>query len=178
MKFESEKRISMLKPKETLLRAGLKDGMVLCDIGAGTGLFTFIGAKITNDKVYALDVSDDMIHLLNKRKNEWKMDNVVVQKVDGRSIPLKESSLNMAIMITVLHEVADCDLQIKEIKKVLKEGGRLLIVEFHKKEMKMGPALKDRLSEEEVDALCLGHQLKKIESFDMDEVFYACIYEK
>lgn len=50
-------------PEATLMRAGLTSDMIVCDIGAGTGVFAFPVARRTDNAVYALEVSDEMIKL-------------------------------------------------------------------------------------------------------------------
>ena len=62
-KFESPARLGELNPAVTLKNIGLEHGDVFCDIGSGTGIFTFEAAKITDNTVYAIDTSDDMLKI-------------------------------------------------------------------------------------------------------------------
>ncbi len=71
-KFESKERLDELKPRETLKRAGFKDDMVLCDIGAGTGVFALPASKISREKIYALEKSDEMIKILKTKIKDKK----------------------------------------------------------------------------------------------------------
>ena len=77
--LDDPKRDAYQKPHEVLAALKLKPGEVIADIGAGSGYFTFriahhVGAK---GKVFAVDVSPDMIRHLNRRIRELKMTNVV-----------------------------------------------------------------------------------------------------
>jgi len=63
MKFENPVRIKELKPIETLIRIGLKENHVVCDIGAGSGIFTIPASMITKNKVYALEINDAMLSI-------------------------------------------------------------------------------------------------------------------
>ena len=58
IKFENPIRISELSPKATLIRVGFMEGMKLCDIGAGTGIFSFPATEISSDDIYALEILD------------------------------------------------------------------------------------------------------------------------
>lgn len=55
-KFENQMRIEELNPRNTLIKAGFKDSMVLCDIGAGTGIFAFPASRISSNDIYALEI--------------------------------------------------------------------------------------------------------------------------
>ena len=77
--LEDPKRDEYQKPHEVLTALNIKPGEVIADIGAGTGYFTFrlahfVGAK---GKVYAVDVSPDMIRHINRRIRETNAANVV-----------------------------------------------------------------------------------------------------
>lgn len=87
-KFENATRIAELNSVETLIRAGMNDNMVICDIGAGTGVFAFPAADLTNNTVYALEISDDMIEILEYRKNERGIENLKIRKVDSAILPI------------------------------------------------------------------------------------------
>lgn len=57
-KLENPVRLAELDPAATLIRAGFRENMVLCDIGAGTGIFTFPATQISSEKIYTLEISD------------------------------------------------------------------------------------------------------------------------
>ena len=174
-KLENPLRISELNPHNMLIRAGLKQNMTLCDIGAGTGLFTFQAAKITNKDIYALDISDKMLELLKEKIKENNIENIKLKKVISDDLPLDNDSCDMVIMVTVLHEVSDKEKMIKEINRVLKKDGKLMIIEFHKKETPMGPPVEHRLSEEYVESLCLDCGFKDIVKDSLGDNFYSII---
>ena len=67
-KFENPARLDELRPESTLRRAGFSEGMSLCDIGAGTGIFSVAAAKISSAEVNALDISDEMLEIMRRKK--------------------------------------------------------------------------------------------------------------
>ena len=77
--LEDPKRDAYQKPQEVMVALDLKPGKVIADIGAGSGYFTFRLAHHVGDrgKVYAVDVSPDMIRHINRRIRELKATNVV-----------------------------------------------------------------------------------------------------
>ncbi len=176
-KFENATRIAELNSVETLIRAGMNDNMVICDIGAGTGVFAFPAADLTNNTVYALEISDDMIELLEYRKNERGIENLKIRKVDSAILPIDNDICDMILLVTVLHEIEDQESLLEEIKRVLKKSGKLMIIEFHKKETPMGPPIDHRISIEYTEELCNSSSLKTTHKFDLGDNFYCILFE-
>jgi ubiquinone/menaquinone biosynthesis C-methylase UbiE len=176
-KFENPVRISELNPRATLLRVGFKEGMKLCDIGAGTGIFSFPATEISNDDVYALEISDNMIEVLSARMAERNIKNLKVKKVDSGILPVENNICDMAIMVTVLHEIEDKEFMLDEIKRILRVKGKLMIIEFHKRETPMGPPVDHRISEEYVEELCSNNGLRTISKFSLGDNFYTVVFE-
>jgi precorrin-6B methylase 2 len=56
-KLENPARLLELAPADTLHKIGLSEGSIFCDVGAGTGVFTFPAASISNTTVYAVEIS-------------------------------------------------------------------------------------------------------------------------
>jgi len=77
--LEDPRRDTYQKPQEVLAALDLKAGETIADIGAGSGYFTFRIAHHVGPKgrVYAVDVSPDMIRHINRRIRELKIKNVV-----------------------------------------------------------------------------------------------------
>jgi len=176
-KFENPIRLAELNPKNTLIKAGFKDDMMLCDIGAGTGIFSFPATQISSNDVYALEISDSMIELLKNRMAEQKIKNLKIKKVDSDILPLDDNSCDMAIMVTVLHEVENKEFMLNEIKRILKKKGKFMVIEFHKRKTPMGPPIDHRISEECVEEICNSNGLKTIEKFSLGDNFYSAVFE-
>ena len=106
-KFESKERLIELNPYETLKKLGLKEDCVFCDIGAGTGIFTFAASGITHKKIYATEISNEMIELLYKRKKEGKVHQLEIIQMKDENIPLQQSSVDLILLSTVFHELEE-----------------------------------------------------------------------
>lgn len=77
-------------------------------------------------------------------KNNWHIENIEAVLSDGDSIHLAN----------VFHEIDDKDFMLAEVKRVLSVGGKLVIIDWKKMEMDMGPPVSERLSPEEVILIC------------------------
>ncbi len=176
-KFESKERLDELKPRETLKRAGFKDDMVLCDIGAGTGVFALPASKISREKIYVLEKSDEMIKILKTKIKDKKLENVKVKKVESDILPVDDAACDLVILVTVLHHIDRKETMFSEIKRILKENGKIMIIEFHKRETKMGPPREIRISQEELEEIAKEYKLKILDKFILGDNFYGYVLE-
>ena len=177
IKFENEIRLAELDPKNFLVKAGFEEDMTLCDIGAGTGVFTFPATEISNNYIYALDISDNMIEILSERMVERNIKNLKILKVDSPILPLGNNICDMVIMVTVLHEIENREVMMEEIKRILKQNGKLVIIEFHKRKTPMGPPVDHRISEEYVEELGNSKGLRTIRKLSLGDNFYCVIFD-
>lgn len=176
-KFESKRRLQELNPYETLLKIGLEKDHVFCDIGAGTGIFSFAASGITTNKIYAIEISDEMIELLIKRKEEGKVNQLEILKGNQDSLPIEANSVDRVLLSTVFHELEAPENILKEIKKIMKNDSLLAIIEFHKKETPMGPPVNHRISKTDLIKICSENNFEKIKTIDLGENFYLSIFK-
>jgi len=129
------------KPREVIMALGLKPGEVIADIGAGSGYFTFRLAHHVGDtgKVYAVDESSDMIRHINRRIRELKVTNVVSILADPDDPLLPEGSVNRFFFSDSWHHIDNQTQYLSLMKQMLKPGGEIIIIDFHKKELPVGP---------------------------------------
>ncbi len=119
-------------------KMNLQPNSVVADIGAGTGYYTFkIAKKVPQGKVYAVEIQDELIKYLNNQKAELGANNVAVIKGDAKSPHLPDSSLDLAIMIDVYHELQYPKEMLHYIGNALKRDGRILIIEYRAEDPKI-----------------------------------------
>jgi len=150
--LEDPKRDEYQKPHEVLSALNIKPGETIADIGAGTGYFTFRLAHFVGDKgkVYAVDVSADMIRHINRRSRDTKAVNVVSILADLDDPLLPDQSVNRFFICDVWHHVENQTKYLSLMKRMLKPGGEIVMIDFHKKELPFGPPLEMKVAREDV----------------------------
>jgi ubiquinone/menaquinone biosynthesis C-methylase UbiE len=150
--LEDPKRDAYQKPKEVMGALGLKAGEVIADIGAGSGYFTFRLAHHVGDrgKVYAVDVSPDMIRHINRRIRELKATNVVSILADPDDPLLPDASVNRFFFSDSWHHIDNQTKYLSLMEKMLKPGGEIVMIDFHKKELPVGPPVQMKIAREDL----------------------------
>lgn len=148
--LETKERMAELLPTETLKFIGFEDGMTFCDIGAGSGVFSFPAAEISKNNIYALELNDDLINFMENKKANLGLNHMQIKKVKSDILPVNDNSCDLVMMTAVLHGIKRKEELVKEIKRVLKGSGKLTIVEFHKKNQVDGPPMSYRMSPSDV----------------------------
>jgi ubiquinone/menaquinone biosynthesis C-methylase UbiE len=167
--LEDPKRDAYQKPHEVVHVLGLKPGEVIADIGAGSGYFTFHLARHVgpNGKVYAVDVSPDMIRHINRRIRDAKTENVVTVLAELDDPLLPEQSVNRFFICDVWHHVENQTKYLSLMKKMLKEDGEIIMIDFHKADIPVGPPPQMKIAREHVikQMESNGFRLKKEHTF-------------
>jgi len=150
--LEDPKRDAYQKPHEVIHALEIKPGEIIADIGAGSGYFTFHLARHVGDKgrVYAIDVSPDMIRHINRRIRESRTQNVISILADPDDPLLPDRSVDRFFICNVWHHVDDQTKYLSLMKKMLKPGGRIIMIDFHKKELPIGPPMQTKIARQDL----------------------------
>lgn len=143
--LEDEDRKIWQNPDEILSAAKIEPQWIAGDLGCGSGYFTTILAKQVK-KVYAIDVQREMLDYLEDKIKRLKISNIELLLSEADEIPLENQSVDLLISVNTLHEFDDRDKMIREITRVIKPHGKVLIVDFEKKETGFGPPVSIRIS--------------------------------
>ena len=138
---EREKEESLTKLVESLK---LKPGMVVADIGAGSGRISEMISPLVGPegKVLAVDIQDEMLALIRERAKQKKLTNIEPVLGNEKSPNLEPGSVDLAFMVDVYHEFNHPYEMTLELSRALKPGGRLVFVEYRKEDPKVRRMIK------------------------------------
>jgi ubiquinone/menaquinone biosynthesis C-methylase UbiE len=133
-RFESESREIFKHRRRIVDSLGIQPGMVLGDIGAGTGLFTplFSEAVGPTGKVLAVDITPAFLELIRTRARELRLRNVQTVLCDEDSTRLSPGSIDMAFVCDTYHHFEYPKATLASIHRALKPGGRLIVIDFER----------------------------------------------
>jgi ubiquinone/menaquinone biosynthesis C-methylase UbiE len=130
----------------------LKAGEAIADIGAGSGYFTFHLAQNVGDagKVYAIDISPDMIIYINRRIRDSATRNGVPVLASPDDPFLTDGSVDRFFICDTWHHIEKQEQYLALMKKALKPGGQVVMIDFQKKELPVGPPLDMKIAREDL----------------------------
>lgn len=152
--LERKERESEENPSKAVAQLGIKPGMTVCDLGAGTGYYAVRMARLVGDqgKVYAVDIQPRMLELLGKRLESAGIRNIVPLLGGEMETNLPVDSQDLIILVDVYHEFSKPQEMLRSIRKALKESGRLVLLEFRKEDPAVPIRLEHKMSIEDVKA--------------------------
>lgn len=130
--FEGESREVYVNRDKIVEACELKPGMIVADVGAGTGLFTRLFAQAVGPKgqVYAVDIAPNFLEHIQKTSRAAKLTNVTPVLCNQDSVDLPPNSVDVVFTSDTYHHFEFPQRTLASIHRALKPGGRLIIVDF------------------------------------------------
>jgi ubiquinone/menaquinone biosynthesis C-methylase UbiE len=131
-RFERDGRDPYDHRFEVVKAVGLKPGMVIADIGAGTGLFTRMFAPLVapDGKVYAVDIADSFVKHIERQAAAEGLTNVKGVVCTPDSVNLPAESIDLAFLCDVYHHFEYPQKTLASIHRALKPHGALVLIDF------------------------------------------------
>lgn len=137
--LERETRQSEEDIKSLVDALGLKPGMVVADVGAGSGVLSIKMAQKLGKggKVVALDIQEKMLKALARKTKKQNIKNIILKQNSIKSMKLPANSIDLALMVDVYHEFSHPHEMLKSLFTCLKPGGRIALVEYRGEDPKV-----------------------------------------
>lgn len=150
--------LTFCDPKQVLASLSVMPGDVVADFGAGSGYFSFAFAGAVGDegKVYALDVLPSALEAIVSRAKTQGVKNVIPQRVNlerENGSGLGTGMVDWVLMKDVLIQNEKKEVIVREAARIVKAGGKILVIEWDPKEKSVGPDSALRMQRETVRAL-------------------------
>ena len=169
--LEDPQRDAWQKPHEVVMALDLKPTETVADIGAGSGYFTRRFAMHAA-KVYAVDIDAKLLE--TAMKDAPKNVEAVLAAPDDPKLP--PASVDMIFFCDVLHHIANRPACYPKLAKALKPGGRIVVIDFYKKPLPLGPPESMKISEDEMIAEMQAAGFHKAKSFDFLPYQYFLVF--
>jgi len=150
--LENPARDAYQKPDEVVRALALKPGETVADIGSGSGYFTLRLAAAVGDtgRVYGVDIDPEMIRHLNHRVRDAGVRNVqtVLSEPDDPLLP--DASVDRFVIVDTWHHIEKQAEYLALMKKMMKPGGQVVMIDFQKRELPVGPPLAMKIAREDL----------------------------
>ncbi len=169
-------------PTANLKQFDLRDGMSVADFGAGSGHYSIAAAKIMHGgKVYAIDVQKDLLARLKSEAERNRASGIEIisgdiEKKGGTK--LADKSVDRVIFSNILFQLEDKKGGIAEARRILKDGGKLLLIDWSDSWGGMGPAQSAVVSASKAEELFTANGFSKEREIDAGANHYGMIFVK
>jgi ubiquinone/menaquinone biosynthesis C-methylase UbiE len=176
--LDDPKRDAYQKPHEVIEALQLRSGEVVADIGAGSGYFSLRLAHHVGPtgRVYAVDISPDMIRRMNERIHEAGLANISTILASPGN-PLLPRPVDRFLFVNVWHHIEDQAGYVALMKKMLKPGGQIVMIDFHKRDLPVGPPAAMKIAREDLVKQMQGHGLRVRDEHTFLPYQYFIVFE-
>jgi ubiquinone/menaquinone biosynthesis C-methylase UbiE len=171
--YNDPARDAWQKPGEVLKALDLKPGEVVADIGTGAGYFANrLAARVA--KVYAVDIDEGLLKI-TAQNAPANVETVLAAPNDPK---LPDASVDTVFFCDVVHHIENRVVYYRQLARVLRPGGRIVVIDFHKRPLPVGPPAHAKLSADEVIADMKGAGFRLARQFDFLPYQYFLVFQR
>jgi ubiquinone/menaquinone biosynthesis C-methylase UbiE len=167
-----------LNPNEVLNQLKLSGEMIAADFGSGSGGWAIpLARRLKFGKVYAIDILEEPLSALKNKTEIERVYNIeTINSNIEKGVKLPDLSCDLVLLTNLLFQVDDKKKVLTEAKRVLKKGGKILVIDWSP-EAPLGPK-EGRISPKEVKEMAKNLSLKLEGEFKAGLFHYGLIFTK
>ena len=108
-----------------------KNDLIL-DYGCGPGTFSIKLSRITQNNVHSVDISRKFLEECEKSKKKYNLNKIKTQLIEGNKLPFNDDCFDKVLLFDVIHHLDEPEKTLREIYRVLKKNGKIIIYEPNK----------------------------------------------
>lgn len=170
-------------PKNNIRQLHLTEGMSVADFGSGAGYYVMAASELVGDsgRVYAIDLQQALLQKVKRMMTEKNRENVDIlwgdiERIGGTK--LGDESVDAVIIANTLFQVEDKSSTAMEIRRVLKEKGKLMVVDWSDSFGGIGPQSGSIVTESSSRKIFTENGFEFDERFDAGEHHYGLIFKR
>lgn len=184
--FDEARRREFVDPESLVDLVALKPGERVADFGAGAGFFSIPLARAVTRKgvVYAVDINPNNLSIIASKAAHEKVASIIKliegNAESGEGLHIAAASLDAVVLSSVLSQFPHREKVLAVAARLLKPGGRLVVFEWHERNMLLGPPAKTRIAKEAVINLIFEgkRQFRLLRDVDAGFYHYCLIFVK
>lgn len=174
---------SFMDPQKIVDSFGIENGNIIADFGSGAGYFTLPLAKAAGikGKVIAVDIVASALEMVDKKAKMENLTNIEFVQADlekEKSTKIIDSSADFVIISNLLFQLENKANIFREAKRILKPGGKLIVIDWASGKIILGPPEDNRITADQVQIAAMISGFKQIKQWSPDSYHYGFIFIK
>ena len=171
-RLEAPERLAVLPPEKVVALLRLTGDETVVDYGAGTGVYTVALAEaVPHGVVLAVEASPQLVERLRARIPPEIAGRVQVVETAANHVPVADGVADRLVLVDVLHHLHDQPDAFVEMLRLLRPGGRLVVVDWSDTERPLGPPPGHALGLQAARAVLSGAGLRELEAHEAGGLF-------
>ncbi|MFA6160160.1 MAG: methyltransferase domain-containing protein [Parcubacteria group bacterium] len=174
--------VKFLNPDEIISKLEILSGMKVAHFGCGTGFFTFSVAKKVGDDglVYAVDIQPSKIETMQSQAKMLGLNNIDAFRanLEEKATKIKSESVDWVFIINMLYQNKKKQEILAEAQRVLKAGGKILLIDWENKDQSFGPEMSLRVSQDELSVIIGNNDLAIWKKINVGNFHFGWILKK
>jgi len=172
-----------LEPKKILNQIGISQDMKVADLGCGSGYMAFEAARMVGPSgiVYAVDIQKSVLSNLRSNIAFYGLRNVKPIWADIEvpgSTEIEDDSLDLVLLVMNLYQAKEHNNILADAYKMLKPNGRILIVDWKREAIPIGPDVKFRISYDAARKMAQNVGFKYVGDVETDPYHFGILFKK
>jgi ubiquinone/menaquinone biosynthesis C-methylase UbiE len=172
-----------MDPQKIVDSFGIDSGNIVADFGSGAGYFTLPLAKAATSKgkVFAVDILPSALEVVDKKARMENITNIELVQADlerENSTKIMDSSVDFVVVSNLLFQLENKANIFREAKRVLKSGGKLIVIDWAGGKIILGPPEDNRVTADQVQIAAVVSGFKEIKQWYPDSYHYGFIFMK
>lgn len=149
--FDSPERDKWQKPDEVINFLGEIENKTIVDVGSGSGYFS-IRLVLAGANVIAADIDPEFLQIIEKKQKELNIsrEKLKTVQINEDNLNIDARSADILFLVNAYHHISDRVNYFSSANSTLKEDGKIVIVDFYKKSLPVGPPKDHKISKEKV----------------------------
>lgn len=174
---------NFLSPKDILKQINVAPGSTVADFGCGSGFFSLAFAEAVGEtgKINSFDILPSALESVESKAKLQGLNNIFTQRANlekNGGSKLSDNSMDWVVVKDMLFQNKNKDIILGEAYRVLKAGGKMLLVEWNDEDMPIGPERDIRISEQELKRLAESQGFKMEKELDSGGFHFGAVFQK
>ncbi|MFZ2976167.1 MAG: methyltransferase domain-containing protein [Candidatus Moraniibacteriota bacterium] len=175
--------VKFLNPDEIISKLEIFPGMKIAHFGCGTGFFTFSVAKKVGESglVYAIDIQSSKIETMQSQAKMLGLNNIDAYRAnleEKNGTKIKNEDVDWVLIINMLYQNKKKQEVLEEAQRVLKVGGKILLIDWESKDRSLGPEMETRVSQDELAVIIEKSDLSILKKINVSNFHFGLVLVK